>query len=126
MLAANDYVTDSMGGPLTLTPVLDLSEIQNGTNRLSQMMSSVDGYSLDGSARFASAAYMSRPTNEEAFSGASVDRLTNAIEDLIKNPSNSGNFENTFNITGTDAREIAEEVSRILQLQVERRQAVWG
>lgn len=125
MLAANDYVSDSMDGPLTLTPVLDLSEIQNGTNQLSQMMSSVDGYSLDGSARFASDAYLSRHVNDSAFSGASVDRLTNAIEDLIQNPQAS-NFANTFNINGTNAHEIAEEVSRILQMQVERRRAVWG
>lgn len=124
MLTANDYITDAMDGPLTLTPVLDLSEIQNGTAQLSQMMSSVDGYQLDGSARFASDAYMSRHSNEPALQSASVDRLTNAIEDLIQNPQN--NLTNTFNINGTNAHEIAEEVSRILQMQVDRRQAVWG
>ena len=35
-------------------------------------------------------------------------------------------INNTFNITGANAKDIADEVSRVLQIQVDRRKAKWA
>lgn len=56
--------------------------------------------------------------------------LTPSRSGLPGDQSNAGKVyyttvQNEFNITGTNAEEIADEVSRIIQLQVERRDAVW-
>ena len=58
--------------------------------------------------------------------------LTASMLDQIKKLGNAMSGEknttitNHFSITGDNPREIANEVSRILQQQVERRDAVWA
>lgn len=53
-----------------------------------------------------------------------VEQLNNAVDNLGKNSGNT--IENTFNIRGSNPEEIAEEVSNILQRQIERRDATWA
>jgi hypothetical protein len=48
------------------------------------------------------------------------------ISDAVGNFNGGNSFENTFNITGSNPKEIAEEVSNIIQRQVERRDASWA
>lgn len=113
-------------GSMVLTPVLDLSQIQNGAYAISQMMSEAGGYSIGGTFDYANKAESSRRSADiSATNAISMDKLTGAIEELIRNP--QGAVSNNFTINSTaDPQEIAEEVSKIIQMQVERRQAVWG
>lgn len=111
----------------TIRPVFDLSSIQNGTYRLNQMMRDFDGYSLSGSMEIAKDAIQlqhNNKINEESIISRVMDELRSILYSL--NPNSSSTIENIFNITGEDPREIAKEVSRIIQKQVERRDALWG
>ena len=116
---ALDYVSGLIDGgmsdELTIRPIMDLSEIQNGVNKLDSMLSS-DGYSLSGTADISSYAARDMSTfgvkNEPAQSAQPV--------------SSSDTFNNTFNITNSDPNAVADRVSRILQQQVVRKQAVWA
>lgn len=109
----------------TITPVLDLSEVQNGTNQLYSMMDGVNGYSINGSTNLAnsaiSSANSSKSSNNTDLSDT-VAKLETAVNALANRPLTQ---YNTFDIRGDDPTLIANEVSRILQKQVERRDAIW-
>lgn len=114
MTTVNDLLlTDSVNTP-TITPVLDLSQIQNGVSSMNGMMSK--SYTLGGNIKAVGNLSASlRGKSIESESG-SVNNTTN----------NNASINNTFNITGNNPKEIANEVSMILQRQVERRSAVWA
>lgn len=98
----------------TIRPVLDLTEIQNGTSSLSSMMDNVDGFFVSGSARLANA-------TASSMNSARGTGMTSPVT----NNDNSNSFSNVFNISGDDPEAIAQEVSRIIQEQVGRRNMVW-
>lgn len=127
-IRASRNIVDSAldDGSMVLTPVLDLSQIQNGAYAISQMMSEAGNYSIGGTFDYANKADASRRSADISDpSVVSLDKLSGAIEELIRNP--QGTVSNNFTINSTaDPQEIAEEVSKIIQMQVERRQAVWG
>ena len=127
-IRASRNIVDSAldDGSMVLTPVLDLSQIQNGAYAISQMMSEAGSYSIGGTFDYANKAEASRRSADISDpSVVSLDKLSGAIEELIRNP--QGTVSNNFTINSTaDPQEIAEEVSKIIQMQVERRQAVWG
>lgn len=127
-IKASRNIVDSAldDGSMVLTPVLDLSQIQNGAYAISQMMSEAGSYSIGGTFDYANKAEASRRSADISDpSVVSLDKLSGAIEELIRNP--QGTVSNNFTINSTaDPQEIAEEVSKIIQMQVERRQAVWG
>lgn len=114
-----DALNGDFDNEFVIKPVLDLSEIQNGKNKLRDMMSGINGYNLSGSNGIASR------TRDEINKDAR--RITN---DIRNSPSQgapvSEVINNTFNITGSNAKEIADEVSRVLQIQVDRRKAKWA
>ena len=123
--STKDILSDNLDSSMVITPVLDLSQIQNGASAISSMMESASGYAVDGTFSYANRAASSRSASSNDSSTFSVDKLTGAIEDLIRNPQSS--ISNNFTInSNADPKEIANEVSRIIQTQVERRQAVWG
>lgn len=121
-------ITDSfsdLNSQPTITPVLDLSEVQNGTNKLYSMMDGVNGYSINGSTNLANSAISSANNSKSSNNtdlSATVAKLETAIKDIANRPTV---LNNTFDIRGDDPTLIANEVSRILQKQVERRDAVW-
>ena len=120
-----DNLFGDMNNNPTITPVLDLSEVQNGTSQLYSMMDGVNGYSINGSTNFAnsviSSSNNSNLSNNTDLS-ATVAKLETAVNALANRPLTQ---YNTFDIRGDDPTLIANEVSRILQKQVERRDAVW-
>lgn len=105
----------------TIRPVFDLSEIQNGVGSVGKMMSDMDGYNIDGSFN------MARQASNGMTSGASdvtsLDELTKSIRQLAQNPASQ--MENTFNITSDNPKEVAEEVSKILDKQYQRKATAW-
>ena len=118
--AANDLINDGLDDGITIKPVMDLSEIQNGTNRIYSMMNDIDGYSINGSANLAAEASATMKASKA---------IVNPISEkgaATSTTNNSTVNNNTFNITGNDPKEIAQEVSDILQKQVERMHVAWA
>ena len=104
---------------VVIRPVMDLSEIQNGKNLLYSMMNDMGTYDISGSNSIAGR------TRDDINSGS------RRSGDDSKNGSKQGNtisevVHNTFNIKGSNPKEIADEISRALQNQVDRRKAKWA
>ena len=119
-----DLVSSDIDAEPTIRPVMDLSNIQNGANQLFSMMKSVDGYSLSGSLDIANRT--GSRINEVRSKATDNSSVLDKISDAVGNFNGGNSFENTFNITGSNPKEIAEEVSNIIQRQVERRDASWA
>ena len=116
---ALDYVSDlidnGMSDQLTIRPVMDLSEIQNGLDSMNGMMSNANGYEITGTTRLAaSTAYGMRGTTEV------VPADTQTVQADV------GPTNNTFYITNGDPDAVAQRVSKILSQQTRRQKAVFA
>lgn len=101
----------------TIRPVLDLTEIQNGSAAMADLMSTLSGRPVEGTVSIA------------AKTASSMNRPAFAPEQQTDTPNGkqiSENTTNNFYITGTDPRAIADEVDRKLQRRVERKKAAWA
>lgn len=101
----------------TIRPVLDLTEIQNGSAAMADLMSTLSGRPVEGTVSIA------------AKTASSMNRPAFAPEQQTETPNGkqvSENTTNNFYITGTDPRAIADEVDRKLQRRVERKKAAWA
>lgn len=101
----------------TIRPVLDLTEIQNGSAAIADLMSTLSGRPVEGTVSIA------------AKTASSMNRPAFAPEQQTETPNGKQTSENTTNnfyITGTDPRAIADEVDRKLQRRVERKKAAWA
>lgn len=121
-------MTNDMETQPIIRPVIDLTNIQNGADRIRGLMRGINGYTLSGSLDLATKT-QSGIESRKQYTGnndtlTALDKLTKSIDELLDNPNIS--FENTFNISGNNPKEIAEEVSNIIQRQVERRGASWA
>ena len=111
----SDLIDNGMSDDLTVRPVMDLSEIQNGIDSMDGMLSKADGYSIRGTARLAAtAAY-----------GMSAGQTTSNADAKVIN-ADVGPTNNTFYISNSDPNAVAEKVSRILGSQARRQKAVWA
>ena len=119
----NDIIENSSDYDPVITPVLDLSEIQNGASNINGII---------GENRMVSLKYVDSMVNDVNRCHSSNDLVLNAINKLqntleSKNERPNITQNNEFNINSNgDAREIADEVSHILQQEIERRNAVWA
>ncbi len=115
-----DNIGSDIDNTITITPVLDLSEIQNGANKMNGILNS-NNYDIKASSDFA------RRTADEVTS-----RRYNSFDNIRDNvnkqsaPINNQSTNITFNITGTNAKDIADEVSKVIQEQVTRRKLNWA
>ncbi len=110
----------------TITPVLDLSNIQNGVGGLSRLMNSMNGGTISRTVDIAASA-----ASDFSSRSSSHNSISDAIRELRKLtiPSSNGaptTNNNTFNITGNDPEEIARAVANVLQIDYERSAAAWG
>lgn len=104
----------------TIKPVLDLTDVTDGLGVMDDMLSSNRSIALSG--------YASQATNtisNQASLASMFEQLKASIGGAPAENQNGVVNNNTFNISGGDPREIADEVSRILQREVERRDSVW-
>ena len=110
----------------TIRPVMDLTEIQNGISSVNRMTKGGVNYAVSGTYQAAQQitgeTIASRNAQALADNNAAVQKLTNTVRSQDGGVVNY----NTFNITGTNAEEIANAVSEILQEQVERKVNTWG
>lgn len=108
----------------TIRPVVDLSEVQNGTEAMNRMFGSVDSGLFTGSNKVASATAAAVGSKKIADTATNEAALRKTMDAIANRPNKT--FENHFNITGSNPREIALEVSQIIQKQVERRESSWA
>jgi len=109
----SDLIDNGMTDQLTIRPIMDLSEIQNGVRSIDGMMSSARNYEIIGTSRLAaSAAY-----------GITANNSSKQIAQPVS--AEVGPTNNTFYITNSDPNAVAEKVSRILGNQTRRQKAVW-
>ena len=110
----------------TIRPILDLSDIESGATRIDKLSDSWNGYSIDGTVNLAKTTMGSLPLqpNSTSFTASMLEQLKK-LGNTMSGEKNT-TITNHFSITGDNPREIANEVSRILQQQVERRDAVWA
>lgn len=111
---------DSMDANPTIRPVLDLTDITAGVDTMNSMFN--NDYAL-GLSDNADNYIASQIAKKEAMLNM-VAEMKNRSDNALINP--AMNQQNTFNITGDDPKTIAEEVSKVLQNQVDRRNAVWA
>lgn len=112
----SSYLDENVDSQPTIRPVMDLTDIQNGANSIYGLMSGMDDLSMRSSINATAAASRSmRYSNVPGYTGQTA---TSSNENT--------NITNNFNITGDNPKEIANEVSRILQEQVGRRNKVWA
>lgn len=114
---ALDYVSglidNGMSDQLTIRPIMDLSEIQNGVKSMDGMLSS-NGYVISGTTRLAASAAYGIRSN-----GATSNEPFMVQTDV-------GPTNNNFYITNSDPNAVAEKVSKILGNQTRRQKAVWA
>lgn len=110
-------INNDMDTAPTIRPVLDLTEIQNGSVAMANLMNTLSGRPVEGTVSIAA-----RTANTMNRTGLAS---TPASEGNTR-PQNTESTTNNFYITGTDPRAIADEVDRKLQRRVERRKAAWA
>lgn len=118
LTAAATKIQNAIEGNLdtqpVIRPVLDLSSIQAGSRYLNGLIPQGGIQTIRG------AELSSRIST--SFGGESP--INPRIQNGVSTP--ASNTTNTFNIYGTNAQEIAQEVSKILNQQVQRRERAWA
>lgn len=124
--SAKDYITNNGNSEPVIRPVLDLSNIKNGVGEINKLSGEWDNMSIGMSGNIASinASAMNQSMAIQN-SQNGVEMLKDVLNKLSDVDSSVNNY-NTFNISGDNPQDIANEVSRALQRQLERRGAVWA
>lgn len=122
ILKISDVINSDMDAQPTIRPVLDLSAIKAGEKDLHSFVGGWNGFDLSGTANFAMKAMKETISNPNPDSTAEFKKLFKELA----NKQYPTPLENTFYINGNNPKEIANEVSRILQKQVDRRDASWA
>ena len=111
-LSVMPSIMDGIDDQPTIRPVLDLTDIENGVSTMNGMFGS-ETVNANGSAQLASKI---AGTSAEIQNGANSYNSTNNNQQIINNE---------FHITGDNPKEIADEVSKIIQKQADRRGSLW-
>lgn len=117
-----DQLADLMSGDIvddpTITPVLDLSEIQNGANRLYSMLGDADRISFSGNVDLANAASLSvsrdqqrKRESDNQMMGSLIDAI-NGLSALI---GNTGNVYNVNGVTYDDGSNVSTAVRSLIR-----------
>lgn len=123
----NEMVNDSIDTNPVIRPTIDLTDVRTGSSALASILNDPSLMGLDGSSALAGRV---GSQIDRYMSAQATDPTLTALADLKTSIDTIGaggqTVNNTFYITGDDPQEIANEVSRILQQQVERRDAQWA
>lgn len=118
----NSVIEDGMDTQPTIRPVLDLTNVEEGINTMDSMFENSQTMSMAQNSGADANGQVSRYTPWAEVAQGFKDYVARNRSDKFKAWANQNN---TFNITGDDPKAIANEVSFILQKQVERKDAVW-
>lgn len=118
----SDLVENDEFGEPTIRPVIDLSGIQNGANQIGQMMGK--NYELQATMAAAQNTARSMSSGRISEDKTMAGEFAKMIQKIEKTA--PVNNSNTFYISGNNPKEIAEEVARVIDSQMQRRKASWG
>ena len=117
-----DQLADLMSGDIiddpTITPVLDLSQIQNGANRLYSMLGDADRISFSGNVDLANAASISVSRDQrhkQESDNQMMTSLIDAINGLSALIGNTGNVYNVNGVTDDDGSNVSTAVRSLLR-----------
>lgn len=113
--AVNIMAQSGVDAQPTIRPVYDMSELENQAEQINGLLGS--GY-IGVSADMASSVSRHMGITRNNQNGGTT---TNSYDQSM----HASNY-NTFNITSNNPKEVANEVSKILQNQVSRRETVWA
>lgn len=105
----------------TITPVLDLSNVESGAGLIDNMLTNDRSVQLATDADYG----VNQHIRDNNVRLSNIDDLKNLVKNA-KNGDEITNVHNTFNIKSDNPKEVAEEVSRKIQRQIERKDAVWA
>lgn len=105
----------------TITPVLDLSNIESGAGALNGMLSGNRSIELATDADYG----VNQQIKNASRNLSEMEELKNILKNN-KTGDEITNVNNTFNIKSNNPKEVADEVSRAIQRQIERKDAVWA
>lgn len=117
-----------------ITPVIDMTDVQNGVKQINKLITYGKNPFKSSSEldQYSNIVFSTNPVtraadiaNAAAESASGSIRVVNGRDDESVTAPNVTN-NNTFNISGDNPKEIAEEVSKILKKQVERKDASWA
>lgn len=123
--SAISSITDIIDGMIdsdpTIRPVLDVSGIADGVSTIDGMLSSnrTMGLAVNSSADINS------KIAAQHDSVSALDSLRASLSGLSSG-GNTTTQNNTFNISGSNPKEIADEINKILQEQMVREDSVWA
>jgi hypothetical protein len=112
-LFSGDIVTDP-----TITPVMDLSEIQNGTDQLYSMMNEADRFSFHGNVDLATETNRSVDADsrrKEESQASATNALIDAINGLTALIGNTGNVYNVNGVTYDDGSNVSTAVRSLIR-----------
>ena len=113
--AINMMAQSGVDAKPTIRPVYDMSELEAQANQINGLL---DAGSIGVSADMASSVSRHMGMTRNNQNGGTT---TNSYDQSM----HASNY-NTFNITSNNPKEVANEVSKILQNQVSRRETVWA
>lgn len=115
----SDMIENDMDADPTISPVLDLSNVTDGVNTIDGMLSANRSINL----AVANGSMVNQEITERQAMMDALSELKMSLGDGTGAPITQNN---TFNINGAkDPKVVADEVSTILQNQIDRRNAVW-
>lgn len=118
----NNLFDDAIVAEPVIAPVVDLSHVEKGAQDINRIMSGRQ-FVFTESARMANQTAVTMNDYQIASRRNQNDDPSNKPTDEKQN---NITLNMTFNITGDDPKSIAEEVARIIQKEIERKEKVWA
>lgn len=110
--AANEILSNEDSLTPVITPVIDLSRVQNGARDINGILAGSNGIAYGAAASI-------RTTSE-------ARNYLQELVEMLKGKEETPTISNTFNITGDDPNAIAEAVADIIQREIAGREKVWA
>ena len=123
---SNPFETNDFDNTITIKPVIDLSEIQNGMGQIDGMLGGLNGYAIDGSMSLtrSTADSMMRRGSSDDVNG--FDKVTKAVENLGDKLEKPVEQNNNFNFYGVTPDEMIREVKRTLTKDILKEGRRWA
>ena len=116
----SDLVNDEIDSDPVIRPVLDLSDVVDGAQSINGLLASNRTIGLAAN----SSADINNNILARNSSASALDNLTATLSGLTGGNTTTQN--NTFNISGSNPKEIADEINKILNEQMVREDSVWA
>ena len=118
---------DGLDNTVTIRPVIDLSEIQNGIAEADGMLGTLSSYSIGGSMKLGKSTLDSMSGNHD--DNTTIDKLVKTVEELgdkLGDKLDRPNQTNNFNFNGLTNDELIREVKKSLTNDIIKEGRKWA